>query len=244
MLALQWSFIWYHAQRKEPFTMTHQHSRVTVTAALLASILAFVAPSVPAQVRHEGREHARGPEGYPGAHFRFDERYHHDHYYPMPGYAYGALPRNSVSVVFRGDHFFFQGGVWFRPYGPRFVVVTPPLGVVVPLLPPAYATLWIGGLPYYYANGVYYTPVNTGGYVVVAPPPGADAVQAQPQPMPVPPPPDPIIYPRNGQSSAQTEADRQECNRWATTQPSAMADASVFQRAMAACLDGRGYTVR
>ena len=26
-----------------------------------------------------------------------------------------------------------------------------------------------------------------------------------------------IIYPRSGQSAAQTEADRQECNRWATT---------------------------
>ena len=36
----------------------------------------------------------------------------------------------------------------------------------------------------------------------------------------------------------------QECNRWATTQPSAMADAQVFQRAVAACMDGRGYTVR
>jgi hypothetical protein len=28
------------------------------------------------------------------------------------------------------------------------MVVVPPLGVVVPLLPPAYATLWIGGAPY------------------------------------------------------------------------------------------------
>ena len=56
--------------------------------------------------------------------------------------------------------------------------------------------------------------------------------------------PDPIIYPRNGQSAQQTEADRQECNRWATTQPSAMSDASVFNRATEACMDGRGYTLR
>ena len=58
------------------------------------------------------------------------------------------------------------------------------------------------------------------------------------------PPPDPIIYPRNGQSVEQTEIDRRECNRWATTLPSALADAAVFQRAVAACMDGRGYTVR
>lgn len=46
------------------------------------------------------------------------------------------------------------------------------------------------------------------------------------------------------QSAAQTETDRQECSRWATTQPRAMADASVFQHAVAACMDGRGYTTR
>lgn len=39
------------------------------------------------------------------------------------------------------------------------------------------------------------------------------------------------------------EAERRECKRWATTQPAALADASVFQRAVAACLEGRGYTV-
>jgi hypothetical protein len=57
-------------------------------------------------------------------------------------------------------------------------------------------------------------------------------------------PPEPIIYPRNGQSAQQLEADRQECNRWATTQQNAMADSSVFNRATEACMDGRGYTMR
>ena len=56
--------------------------------------------------------------------------------------------------------------------------------------------------------------------------------------------PDPIFYPRTGQSAALTEADRQACNRWATTQRSAMAEASVFQRAVLACMDGRGYSSR
>jgi hypothetical protein len=56
--------------------------------------------------------------------------------------------------------------------------------------------------------------------------------------------PDPVIYPRNGQSAQQTETDRQGCNRWATTQPQALADSSVFLRAVDACMDGRGYTTR
>jgi hypothetical protein len=94
------------------------------------------------------------------------------------------------------------------------------------------------GAPLYYAPyGPYY-----GGTLLVAPPP---LVYGEPVP-PVAPmaQPDPIFYPRNGQSPAQTEADRQACNRWAISQPSAMADASVFQRATLACMEGRGYTVR
>jgi hypothetical protein len=55
---------------------------------------------------------------------------------------------------------------------------------------------------------------------------------------------EPIFYPRNGQSAEATESDRRECNRWATTQRGAMGDASIFQRATFACMEGRGYTVR
>jgi len=172
----------------------------------------------------------------------FDGRYHHDHYYPARGYVTGVLPLGAISVGFGGGNYFFHGGVWFRPVGGRYVVVTPPIGIFLPVLPPDYVTLWMGGAPYYYANGTYYAPAPGQGYVVVAPPPGADT--AQPTQPPAPPAPEPIIYPRNNQSAAQTEADRRDCNSWATTQPNAMADAKVFQRAVDACMDGRGYTVR
>jgi hypothetical protein len=215
------------------------HTIRLVAATLTA--FACLSGSAVAQERQAARGHPSAAAHAP--HLQLDQRYHHDHYYPPRGYVTPVLPGGSVSIGFRGDHFFFHGGVWFRPVGGRFTVIVPPIGIVVPLLPPAYATLWIGGAPYYYANGVYYAPAPE-GYAVVAPPPGADTVQPVP-PLPPPKPlPDPIIYPRNGQSAAQTEADRQECNRWATTQPNAMADAEVFQRAVAACMDGRGYTVR
>jgi len=65
-----------------------------------------------------------------------------------------------------------------------------------------------------------------------------------PQPVYAPSRPAPVIYPRNGQSNLQLEVDTRECNRWATTQQAAMSDASVFQRAVEACMDGRGYTLR
>jgi hypothetical protein len=50
--------------------------------------------------------------------------------------------------------------------------------------------------------------------------------------------PDPVMQPRQGQSAEQTEADRRECNRWATTQPAPLADAAVFHRVVQGCMDG------
>lgn len=166
-----------------------------------------------------------------------DQRYHHDHYYPAPGVTVRNLPLGAVSATWRERNWFFHGGVWFRPAGPSYIVAVPPRGIVVPYLPPAFVTLWIGGIAYYYANGVYYAAAPE-GYVVVAPPPGVETAQA------VPLPPSFVIYPRNGQSNAQLEADRVACNDWARTQPAAGSDAWLFQRAFEACMDGRGYTVR
>jgi hypothetical protein len=78
--------------------------------------------------------------------------------------------------------------------------------------------------------------------VWTAPPP---AEFAPPAPVSVAPTrPDPVIIPRQGQDARQTEADRQQCNRWAVTQPAALADAQVFQRTVDACMDARGYTTK
>lgn len=173
----------------------------------------------------------------------FDNRYHHDHYYPAPGYVAPRVPYGAVVVGAGPGRYWFHGGVWYRPYGGSFRVVLPPVGLVIPLLPPAYVTLTLGGLPYYYANGVYYRPVPE-GYVVTAPPPEAATATVVPAPPAPAPKAEPIIYPRNGQSSEQLENDRRECNRWATTQPNAQVDASVFNRAVEACMDGRGYTMK
>jgi hypothetical protein len=169
-----------------------------------------------------------------------DQRYRHDHYYPPHGQVLPAPPHGSISIAFGRSHYFFHAGVWFMPVSGRYVVVAPPVGIVVPLLPPAHVTLWIGSVPYYYANGVYYAAATAGpGYVVVAPPPGAQAAEPGPRV-----PPEPVIYPRDGQDAAQTDADREECGDWAAEQRGAESDPDVWRRAFEACMDGRGYTVR
>jgi hypothetical protein len=201
-------------------------------AALLALSAVLAAPAAHADVR------VRASIG-----MVFDNRYHHDHYYPAPGYVAPYVPRGAILVGAGPGRYWFHGGVWYQPYGPRYRVVLPPVGVVIPLLPPSYVTLTLGGLPYYYANGVYYRPAPE-GYVVTTPPPEAATAQVMPAPAAPAPSPEPIVYPRNGQSPEQLENDRRDCNRWATTQPNAQADASVFNRAVEACMDGRGYAMK
>jgi Outer membrane protein beta-barrel domain len=65
------------------------------------------------------------------------------------------------------------------------------------------------------------------------------------------------VYPKNGQTQEQQWSDRYECHRWATTQsgfdptrqvpgapPENAAGREGYRRALTACLEGRGYTVR
>ncbi len=62
-------------------------------------------------------------------------------------------------------------------------VVVPPVGAFVGTLPDRYATLVVGGVPYYYCNGVYLRPYRTGYIVVTAPvenPPGESPAAAAP----------------------------------------------------------------
>ncbi len=179
-----------------------------------------------------------------------DSRYHHDRSYPARGQVIRALPRDHRVVVHGGARYYFSGGAWYRPQGSHFVVAMPPIGLFLPFLPPFYTTVWLGGVPYYYADEVYYAHRGD-GYVVVEPP-KEEVSQA-------PPPADQMfIYPRQGQSEKQKADDRYACHQWAVSQtgfdptqpPGASPESQKiekradYQRAMSACLDGRGYTVK
>jgi hypothetical protein len=52
-----------------------------------------------------------------------------------------------------------------------------------------------------------------------------------------------FMYPKNGQSDAQQATDRTECQRWAGSQAPA-ASPDDYRRAMTACAEARGYSVR
>ena len=211
-----------------------------IVGALLIILLSAVVSFTVASVQAEGRGH--GHEGGP-AH----QSPPPPHYPPRGGYV-DALPHGHHDFYHGGSHYYYGGGVWYRPYGPRFVIVAPPFGMIIPFLPPYYATIWIGGIPYYYADEIYYKSVPE-GYMVVAPP-----KESQQQP---PAQNEKVfIYPRQNQSEQQQAKDRYECHRWAVGQtnydPTQLPSGgtpdkqrrSDYQRAMNACLDGRGYTVK
>jgi len=107
--------------------------------------------------------------------------------------------------------------------------------------------------PYY---GPYYGPYYAPPPVVIREQP---PVYINPAPALIPSSAERIfIYPRKGQSEELQAKDRYECHRWAVsqigydpTQPtSGMPETQLnqmrvdYNRAMGACLDGRGYTMR
>jgi hypothetical protein len=151
-----------------------------------------------------------------------------------------------------GGHGGYHGG-WYGGYrGWYYGGWWYPWAIAIPYLPFYYQTIWVGGYPYYYADGTYYAPTSY-GYMTVNPTQGA--VQVPPS---APSVERLFIYPRKGQSEELQARDRYECHRWAVsqthydpTQPNSGVPGTQlnqmradYQRAMGACLDGRGYTMK
>ncbi len=226
-----------------------------------------------------GGHYAGGGHAYAGAGAHYAGAYHggaalHGGYQGRAGYGYpghygggyGYGHGYSTGAYWGGGY--WRGGYWPRAYyGLGF-------SWFLPVLPLAYATYWWGGVPYYYANDVYYNyDPNYQGYVATDPPPIADSSggsAAAPSDSGAPPadnaqsgpnaggPPNggpngPIdgapaqifMYPKNGQSAEQTATDRAECQKWATDQAGSVAqNGANYNRAMVACVEGRGYSAR
>jgi hypothetical protein len=222
-------------------------SRPLLLACLVAAAsLCFATPGLAQHRGGGGDRPERGDR-------HFDGRFDHDHYYPPRGYVVPRPPRDSIVVQHYDRRYWYGGGAWYAPRGPRFVVVGPPFGAFVSVLPPFYTTVWFGGLPYYYANDSYYLwREQRRAYEVVEPPPQAQATTEPPAVEDV------YVYPKNGQSAEQQAQDRYECHRWAAdqtgfdpTRPSggvaveqARAKREEYFRAMTACLEGRGYSAK
>jgi hypothetical protein len=135
-------------------------------------------------------------------------------------------------------------------YGPPViyrqpVVVSTPAPTVADPLPNHSSAANSGG------NGVVELGPAPGASAQTPPPPPQSQANAAPPPNHAPPQTmtsQVYVYPRQGQSTQKQALDEADCNRWASTQMgkgfSADQAAVNFQRALAACLDAHGYSVR
>lgn len=224
----------------------HQAMKTSAkTGAATLLMFSVLAGTASAESRHREPDRARAAV--------LDHRYNHNRYYPARGYEVRQLPPGAYSTRYRGAPYYFNGGAWYRPHGPRFVVVSPPIGIGLRVLPPFYTTVWFGGIPYYYADNTYYMWRPEQQLYQVANPPGdSDSGTTAPDSQ------DLFVYPKNGQSQQQQSTDRYECHSWATqqtgfdpTQPAGGVPESQttskradYQRAETACLEARGYTIK
>jgi hypothetical protein len=166
------------------------------------------------------------------------------HVTPPVGYTITKLPPNHSVVKVNRRTYYVQGGFYYEKKGKRFAVVRAPVGARLTALPSGYVWFSIGPAAYFYFSGTYYMR-DQDQYVVVDPPPDADQyVASADQQM--------IVYPASGQSEEQTDQDRYECYRWAMSATgfdpvSDQSDYALkpdYDRAMSACLEGRGYIVK
>ena len=183
-----------------------------------------------------------------------DARHGHDRAYPPVGAVFRSLDRGYFASRFRGVPYYVHDGIWYRNRGRSFVVVRPPIGAFVAVLPPFYTTLSFGGIPYYYADNVYYRwDGASNSYLVSQPPQNAGSSDASSAPAN-----EVFVYPKNGQSAEQQSKDRYECHRWAVDRSAFDSTKfgggagnqardttrEAYERAQAACLEARGYSVK
>jgi hypothetical protein len=162
-----------------------------------------------------------------------------------PGHVIDRFPDRDYRVPYGGRDYFYSGGYWYRPQGPRYVVVQPPRGIRIQYLPDYAREVWIGGSMLFLAAGSYYAyQESTQDYVVVEPPG---------QPLATGNSYDVEAYPANGQSPEQVNQDGYDCYRWAVEQSgfdprvdTYQPDPTVVQtyrQAQGGCLSSRGYRV-
>jgi hypothetical protein len=113
-------------------------------------------------------------------HVHRDRRNGHDHVYPDRGSVVHAPPHGALVVNYAGVSYRFHDGVWYEPRGPAFMVVTPPIGLLVQTLPAFASPVPSGMETLLYANEIYYRPrPDIGGYEVVNDPQEESAPSAE-----------------------------------------------------------------
>jgi hypothetical protein len=102
----------------------------------------------------------------------YSNPYRYSYSYPTYGQRYNRLNFNYNVIPFGGIGYYYNSGVFYRPYGNYYQVVAPPPGISINMLPFGYSRVVYGADPYYFYGNTYYRQYNN-SYQVVEPPIGA-----------------------------------------------------------------------
>ncbi len=77
-------------------------------------------------------------------------------YHHRPGHVIRTMPKVAMTLTLGGLLFYYSDGIYYRHLDSGFVVIVPPIGLIVPVLPPGYTVFQLRGRTYYYYADVYY----------------------------------------------------------------------------------------
>ncbi|EIP98770.1 hypothetical protein OpiT1DRAFT_03237 [Opitutaceae bacterium TAV1] len=80
-----------------------------------------------------------------------------------------GTPGGFLQVSYGKDNYYYRRGTFYQPGPQGYRIVRPPRGCIVPVLPPSYARVYVGGVFYYRYDNIYYRQVDSGYMVVDAP---------------------------------------------------------------------------
>jgi len=174
--------------------------------------------------------------------------------------SYDRTRYHPLSV--KGSNYFYRDGRYYRYQSGRYLSVNAPIGARVSFLPTSAVSISYGnhryfrvGLTWYLGHNNYYEvierpPVVVERQVIVQEPQYSEQASYETsydeQRVQL------VIYPANGQSENQQDRDNYECYRWSRDESSYdptepyqdLNNKEVYIRAMTACMESRGYTVR
>jgi len=103
--------------------------------------------------------------GHHGEHHYFHYRQH-----PHFGLQVSAFyPNEYYPILIGGSRYYYDDGIYYDYVGGNYVVVAPPAGAVVRVIPADFQPVVINGTTYYVDNGTYYVRTPDGYRVVPRP---------------------------------------------------------------------------
>ena len=132
--------------------------KIYIVSALIAFMLISGVEAFAQYGRHHGRFYSRS------------YHYNYNRYpYRTSVSIIARLPFGAVSVAFGNRYYHYYNGLYYRPYDRGYVIVEPPIGIIVPGLPGGCTEVIIGSNPYYRYGNVFYAPYGDRYKVVEEP---------------------------------------------------------------------------